>query len=74
MEERTTGCLVILALIIGLAAISSAVVMWLWNWLMPSLFGLPLISFWQAFGLMLLFNFLVGGRSGSSSSSSRSRR
>jgi len=30
------------------------VVMWLWNWLMPAIFSLPLISFWQAWGLVVL--------------------
>jgi hypothetical protein len=26
----------------------------LWNWLMPDLFNLPYISFWQAVGLNLM--------------------
>ena len=30
----------------------------LWNWLMPLIFGLPAISFWQAAGMMLLVNIL----------------
>jgi len=29
-------------------------VMWLWNWLMPMLFGLITINFWQACGLVML--------------------
>lgn len=33
----------------------------LWNWLMPGLFGLAAVSFWQAFGLVLLARLLVGG-------------
>ncbi|MBN1196060.1 MAG: hypothetical protein JXA62_01485 [Candidatus Aminicenantes bacterium] len=33
----------------------------LWNWLMPVLFGLPLIGFWQAFGVLLLAKILFGG-------------
>jgi hypothetical protein len=28
--------------------------MLLWNWLMPELFGLPVITFWKAVGLNLL--------------------
>jgi len=35
-------------------------VMWLWNWLMPDIFGLTTISFWQALGLLLLFGILIG--------------
>jgi uncharacterized membrane protein len=37
------------------------VVMSLWNWLMPGLFGLRLITFWQALGLLVLFKILFGG-------------
>src|SRR5215510_4427043 len=37
------------------------VVMILWNWLMPSLFGWRLISFWQALGLLVLSRILFGG-------------
>ena len=33
-------------------------IMLLWNWLMPSLFGLGTISFWEAVGLKLLSSFL----------------
>ena len=33
----------------------------LWNWLMPLLFGLPAITFWQAWGLMVLSWILLGG-------------
>lgn len=37
----------------------------LWNWLMPVIFGLPKISFWQTVGLILLINFLFNhNRSG----------
>ena len=36
-------------------------VMYLWNWLMPGLFNLARIGFWQAFGLILLARLLVGG-------------
>jgi len=33
-------------------------VMLLWNWLMPELFNLPIITFWQAIGLNLLCTIL----------------
>jgi len=38
-----------------------AVVMLLWNWLMPGIFGLSTVSFWQALGLLILFRILFGG-------------
>ncbi|MBL7817453.1 MAG: hypothetical protein JNL70_20775 [Saprospiraceae bacterium] len=36
-------------------------VMALWNWLMPELFNLPMISFSQALGLFVLGRILTGG-------------
>jgi len=37
------------------------VVMSLWNWLLPGLFGLKTIDFWQALGLFVLSKLLLGG-------------
>jgi len=37
------------------------VVMRLWNWLLPSLFGWRQITFWQALGLLALCRILFGG-------------
>lgn len=46
-----------------LAAVG-AVVMLLWNWLMPSLFvGVKPVNYWQALGLLLLSKILLGGGS-----------
>ncbi|SEH84914.1 hypothetical protein SAMN02927937_01750 [Paenimyroides aquimaris] len=33
----------------------------LWNWLMPSIFGLTAINFWQAIGLFVLARLLFSG-------------
>lgn len=43
------------------ALIFGVVVMALWNWLMPMIFGLGKITFWQAFGIVLLAKLLFGG-------------
>ena len=37
------------------------VVQLLWNWLLPPLFGFPMVSFWQALGLLVLSRILFGG-------------
>ena len=37
------------------------VTMHLWNWLMPALFGLRVITFAQALGLLVLSKLLLGG-------------
>jgi membrane protein required for beta-lactamase induction len=50
------------AALIGLVAIVIVLLgyplMLLWNWLMPIIFGLPEITFWQAIGLNLLSTIL----------------
>ena len=49
------------------------VVMSLWNWLMPLLFGLRLITFWQALGVLILSRILLGGFHGRSGGNWRRR-
>jgi hypothetical protein len=46
------------------AAALSAVVMALWNWLVPAIIGWKAIDFWQAFGLLVLTRILFGLRIG----------
>jgi hypothetical protein len=41
--------------------VASFVVMRLWNWLMPALFGWHLINFSQAVGILVLSKILFGG-------------
>ena len=40
------------------------VVMSLWNWLVPALFGGKLITYWQAAGLLVLSRIFFGGFGG----------
>jgi len=42
-------------------AVFGFVVMGLWNWLAPAIFGLRTISYWQAVGLLILSKILFGG-------------
>jgi hypothetical protein len=37
------------------------IVMRLWNWLMPALFGWHALTFWQAIGVLILSRILFGG-------------
>jgi hypothetical protein len=50
-------------LLLGIAGvfIFGNIVMLLWNALLPVLFHFPLISFWQALGLLVLSKILFGG-------------
>ncbi|WP_205195156.1 hypothetical protein [Chitinophaga sp. Cy-1792] len=54
-----------LMILCGLAFVTAVVflTMTLWNWLIPELFHGPTISFWQAFGLLLLGKLLFGWHS-----------
>ena len=46
----------------GIAALLALLVMLLWNWLIPTIFvGGPVITFWQALGLLILAKILFGG-------------
>jgi positive regulator of sigma E activity len=51
----TIGGVIIAAV---MALLLGFVVMWLWNWLMPAIFGLTTITFWQAWGLVVLAHIL----------------
>jgi hypothetical protein len=60
-HRRTSKILLILLLVpIGLS-VFSLIVMWLWNWLAPPVFGWHTINFWQALGIFVLSKILFGG-------------
>ena len=46
--------------VLALATLS-ALVMLLWNWLVPAIFGVPGITFFQAAGILILAKILFGG-------------
>jgi hypothetical protein len=58
---RTLKVLKIVAIAIVAISVFGFVTMNLWNWLMPSIFGLRAISFTQALGLLILGKILFGG-------------
>lgn len=49
-------------IVLGVACVAAFgfAVMYLWNWLVPALFSGPVITFWQALGLLLLCKLLFG--------------
>lgn len=55
-------------------ALGGAIVLLLWNWLLPPLFGVPAIGFWQALGLLALCRILFGRWGGHGGYRSRYRR
>jgi hypothetical protein len=72
-NNRVRG-LKFLTFVILMLAVSGLVVMYLWNWLVPSIFGLQPITFWQAIGLLLLSRIFFGGFRGRPGGRGRHRR
>lgn len=60
MKWIVRGFGVVLLVLIVIAGFGQAV-LHLWNWLMPAIFGLHPITFWQAVGLLGLSWILFGG-------------
>ena len=56
----------VIGLVVVMAVLMTLPTMWLWNWLMPTIFGLIKIGFWQALGLNLLVGILFKSSSSSS--------
>lgn len=55
----SNGCLagmIVLVLIVAYLGINALIIMWLWNWVMVAVFGLKLITAWEALGLFVLSN------------------
>jgi hypothetical protein len=55
-------------------AIGGWAVQYLWNWLLPSLFGWREVSFWEALGMLVLCRILFGGFGSHGSGRSSIRR
>ncbi|MCU0240967.1 MAG: DUF3106 domain-containing protein [Vicinamibacteria bacterium] len=61
MLRRSIGKGIVCVLLAALLLLACGfVVMGLWNWLLPALFGWPAIGFWQALGLLVLSKILFG--------------
>jgi hypothetical protein len=63
-----------LCLVVLLAFLFGIFVKLLWNALMPDIFGLPEIGYWQAVGLVILGHLLLGGCGSHSRHHSKDRR
>ena len=58
MKNNLEAILAFIGLVAIVIVLLGYPLMLLWNWLMPELFGLPLITFWQAIGLNILSTIL----------------
>ena len=61
---------------VGVFFLVGYVLMQLWNWLMPELFGLTSITYWQAFGILVLAKIIFGfgGGNGPGNSSRKHKK
>jgi hypothetical protein len=59
---------------VGFIVLGGEIVLHLWNWLLPPLFGWHTITFWQALGILLLCRILFGGFGFHGSGNSAARR
>ena len=57
-EETITRVLLALGVIALLGILLGLPLQLLWNWLMPTIFNLPKITFWQAMGLNIMASIL----------------
>lgn len=64
-----SGIILLFGIGIVLALVLTFPAMWLWNYLMPMIFGLPKLTFWQTFGLQVLVACFVPSHSSNSSKS-----
>ena len=58
MNNTTQTILTTILIVVVTAVILGLPLMWLWNWLMPTIFYLDEITFWQALGLNALATIL----------------
>ena len=58
MKKTIESIAALLGLIAIIIVLLGYPVMLLWNWLMPEIFGLSEITFWQAIGLNILCTIL----------------
>ena len=78
-EERSLPEKIALGILFGIGGLAlfamlGWIVMLLWNWLMPDIFGLKVINYWQAWGLFLLSTLLFKGMGGGNSGYKDKRR
>jgi hypothetical protein len=58
MKSNLESALTVIGLIILLVMLFGIPLQLLWNWLMPSIFGLKYITFWEAVGLNTISSIL----------------
>lgn len=58
VQETIAKSILLLGVIVAVGLILGLPLQLLWNWLMPTIFNLPTITFWQAMGLNIMSSIL----------------
>lgn len=70
--DIAVGCLIILItaiLLVGLTFLYAAIGVWLWGAIIVPVFGAPVLTYWQMFGIMILMRMVFGSFTSASNSS-----
>lgn len=54
MKQMLDNIILVISVIGLVIMFTGYSIMFLWNWLMPTIFDLPTITFWQSIGLQVL--------------------
>lgn len=58
--KKVVKVIAMIILAVAFFLLANYVLMRLWNWLMPDLFGLTTITYWQALGIFVIAKLLFG--------------
>lgn len=55
----TSGCIVVMVILVVLSFLEALIVQFLWNWLVPIFWTTaPILTYWQAFGVCILLSII----------------
>lgn len=59
---KNKGSILLVSFIAGtlIAFMYAGILMWLWNAILVVLFNIPVVTYWQAFGIYIISNILFG--------------
>ena len=60
MKNKGSTLLVSFIVAILIAFMYVGILMWLWNTILVVLFNIPVVTYWQAYGIYIISNILFG--------------
>ena len=56
----TSGCIIVMVILIILDFLEALIIQFLWNWLVPIFWTTaPILTYWQAFGVCIFLSIIV---------------